>query len=262
LSYLLVAILFLIAVTLAMVLVLAWRQRRLDATLARQAADDSSSVTTDRVIKLVESVATVIRALEERTRELEASIKELGAERSGQDERVAVVASSVEQVRADQIADGKLAAEMAERLVALDRAVASAIEQLGNYQDTLVNDFLPNVSRRDERLVAIDANLTAAAERLAKLAESTGNNARETAVLSECFQSLERSISELTIGFVELRRSHRETDERPTDAAANRAPSAPSDKGAESDRSTMRAPVAPSDETSSTDQPNRRPTDL
>lgn len=261
--YLLGASLVLVAITLVVVLAIAWRQRRLELAIVPRGTNEDPAVTTDRIIKLVESVATVIRALEERTRELEASVKALGAERSSQDQAVAAVAASVEQVRTDQIAHGQLAAEIAERLLSLDRAVASTVEELGKYQQTLIEDFLPQVSRRDERLVAIDANLTATAERLAKLAESADHNTRETAVLAECFQSLESAVSELTNGLVEVRKPQQDPRERPTDDAAGLARSEASDKAvgpAESPTSgnepSSGVPAAPSDRAPTTSPTN------
>jgi len=191
--YLLIATLVLAAATFAVVAVVAIRQHRLNQAAAQRNDDDS--VSTDRIVKLVESVAAVLRALEERTRELETGLRELGAERTAQGEKLAAIAASLEQVRTDQ-------AEADRRL---EGALASTVEEFGKHQGALVDNLLPNIARRDERLVAIDANITATADRLAKLGADTERNARETAVLAECFGSLETSMSELTSGLVELR---------------------------------------------------------
>jgi Mg2+ and Co2+ transporter CorA len=219
-------------VTLAVVVVVARRQRRLE--LLQRGTDDGNAVTTERIIKLVDSVATVIRALEERTRELETSVKAFGAARSAHDQ------------------------ELAERL-------ASALADLGTYQQTLADDFLPSIARRDERLVAIDANLTAVTDRLAKLGADTAQNAGDTAVLGECFRSLERSVSELTNGLVELRRSLPEPPERPPQAATGFEGSQASDHPVGPDRNPTSdgdhdsaagsADAAPSDEIVGSDAP-------
>jgi hypothetical protein len=201
--YLLAAALALVAATLAVMVEVARRQHRLE--LVQRGTDDGNAVTTERIIKLVESVATVIRALEERTRELETSVKAFGAARSAQDQ------------------------ELAERL-------ASAVAELGTYQQTLADEFLPSIARRDERLVAIDANLTAVTDRLARLGADTAQNAQETAVLAECFRSLERSVSELTNSLVESTRPLEEQPERPS-VVAGFEESQASDQAIASDRS-------------------------
>ena len=233
--YLLAAALALVAVTLAVVVVVARRQHRLE--LVQRGTDDGYAVTTERIIKLVESVATVIRALEERTRELETSVKAFGAARSAQDQ------------------------ELAERL-------AAAAVELGNYQQTLVEEFLPSIARRDERLVAIDANLTAVTDRLARLGADTAQNAQEAAVLAECFRSLERSVSELTNGLVEFRRPLAEQPERPhvvmgleesqasdQAVASDRSPTSDSNHGSGAGSDD----AAPSDEIAGSDAPGGQP---
>jgi len=205
--YLLAASLFLTLVTLAVVVLVAGRQRRLE--LVQRGTDDGNAVTTERIIKLVDSVATVIRALEERTRELETGVKAFGAAKSAQDQ------------------------ELAERL-------ASAVAALGAYQQTLADEFLPSIARRDERLVAIDANLTAVTDRLARLGADAAQNAEDTAVLAECFRSLEASVSELTNSLIEQRPlpPERPSDARPSaasdEATAGPARSAASDEAVDS----------------------------
>jgi len=188
--YLLAASFFLTLVTLAVVVLVAGRQRRLE--LVQRGTDDGNAVTTERIIKLVDSVATVIRALEERTRELETSVKAFGTAKAAQDQ------------------------ELADRL-------ASAVAALGTYQQTLADEFLPSIARRDERLVAIDANLTAVTDRLARLGADTAQNAGDTAVLAECFRSLESSVSELTNSLIDHWQLPPEPLERPSDAGPSEA---------------------------------------
>jgi hypothetical protein len=256
----------LLVVSLAVLVAVARQQWRIDS--AQRAADDGKAATNERILKLFESVAAVIRALEERTRELESGVGAFATGSATHEKGLAAVAAVLERARTDQLAGARLAAETAERL---DRAVASMAEEIGNYRQMLVDDLLPSIARRDERLVAIDANLTAVTDRLSRLSGDTQHNLQETAVLTEVVRALQRSLSGPTGVSTELRRSPLASPARPPDVATSPAPapaSGPSeaagplqasDTATESRKSTVSdeavpGPSAPSDEAVGSDR--------
>lgn len=206
--YLLGASLVMLAASLAVVLAVARQQGRIER--AQRATDDAKAADTQRMLRLVESVATVIRALEERTRELEAGVEAFANGSAAHERGLAAAAAVLVKVREEQRAGGRLAAETAGQL---DRAVASMADEVGNFRRTLADDLLPSISRRDERLVAIDASLTAVADRLSRLSADAQHHLQETAVLTEVVRALERSLSGVTHGSADIGRPPRHSPE-------------------------------------------------
>lgn len=194
--YLLAACIVLVGASLAAVLMVTRQQQGIER--AQRAADEDNAATTERIVKLIETVTTEIRALEESTRELEAGVKAFATGSAAHERGLAAVVAEMTRAREDQSASGKIAAETGEQL---DRTLSSVIEELARNRQALADQLLPSITRRDERLVAIDANLTVVADRfsilgadISSLATDIQHNLRETAVLTEIVRALEKSL--------------------------------------------------------------------
>jgi hypothetical protein len=154
-EYLLWACLILIALVLAGIVVVARRQHRIE--LARIKASRSSRQKSAVTISLLEKVVVALK--EQETRQI-----------AGEQERLSI-ASLLQQIGAAQGRDDRLVDEIKNHLLALDGALGSTIEEFDRFRRI--------VARRDERLIAIDANMVAIEAMLVKLSKGPDSSAQE-----------------------------------------------------------------------------------